>query len=104
MDKNHQILNRCKNCHRDGTKIKILDNNSSTPHFKIVKIKDINDSTHTECGSDCWQCHDIKAVSRINIAEHKVLKKCIDCHIVLDKNLLNDSSPSLKNTLEKLIK
>jgi len=105
MDDNHKILNRCKNCHRDGTKIEMLDSNQSDrAKFNIVNVKDLNESTHTECGSDCWQCHDIKEVSKINIAEHKVLKKCIECHISVDKSLLGTESPSLDNTLKDLLK
>jgi hypothetical protein len=101
MDKNHAILNKCKRCHQDGTKIEMIDRKSSPPKFKIVKVESLEDSTHTECGSDCWQCHDIKKVSSINIAEHKVLKGCIACHVRLDKNLLHmELIPSIDKTLK----
>jgi hypothetical protein len=109
MDKDHMILNRCKTCHQDGTKIEMLnDSNATVPKFKIVKVENVKEDSHTECGSDCWQCHDIKKVSNINIPEHKVLKDCIACHIKLDKNLLNMEivpfSPSINNTLKETIK
>ncbi len=53
----------------------LSDSNASVPKFKIVKVKEVSEDTHTECGSDCWQCHDIKKVSNINIPEHKVLQR-----------------------------
>ncbi len=57
MDREHLILNRCKICHQDGTKIEMLsDTNSSVPKFRIVKIEKVSEDSHTECGSDCWQC------------------------------------------------
>ncbi len=109
MDRDHMILNKCKTCHQDGTKIEMLsDSNASVPKFKIVKVKEVSEDTHTECGSDCWQCHDIKKVSNINIPEHKVLKDCIACHVKLDKNLLNIKivpfSPSMNDTLKETLK
>ena len=94
MDQDHKILEKCKLCHIDGTKIKMFDTNSSEHNktgFEIVKLKETNSSKekHTECGSDCWQCHDIKKVSKIDISEHKVLGKCIDCHVKIDKSVMN---------------
>jgi len=109
MDKNHVILNRCKNCHRDGTKIEVIDKNVSeinVSNIKIVKFEgNITASTsHTECGDDCWKCHDIKKVSLINIAEHKVLTTCIECHTKIDKDFLKSGSPSLDNTLNDILR
>ncbi|UCN01301.1 hypothetical protein LCX93_05125 [Sulfurimonas sp. SWIR-19] len=104
MDNNHQILQRCKTCHRDGSKIVLLDTNSSNVHFKIVKIKTLKENSHTECGNDCWQCHDIKKVSQINIPEHKNLQKCIECHVKLDKTLLEFDSPKDNATLQDVLK
>jgi len=111
MDKDHEILDRCKKCHIDGTKMEIIDKNVSeinASNIRIVKIEGNIAATtsHTECGDDCWKCHDIKKVSLINIAEHKVLQKCIECHVSIDKNFLKrgSSSPSLNNTLEGILK
>jgi antirestriction protein len=70
MDKNHEILNRCTRCH--------------------IAKKDEKD--HGACGADCWQCHDIKEVSKINIDEHKVLNKCIECHKSIDKDFFDIST------------
>ena len=104
MDKKHEVLERCKTCHMDDSKIEIIDKNVSEINSSNIKIfKNEGNSTantnHTECGSDCWQCHDIIKVSSINIAEHKVLKKCIECHITIDKNFLKKETPNLNNTL-----
>jgi len=104
MDADHQILQRCKTCHRDGSKIVLLDSNTSKVHFKIVKIKKLEENSHTECGNDCWQCHDINKVSRINITEHKHLQKCITCHVQLDKNLLQLDATENDDTLQDFLK
>jgi len=109
MDKDHEILDRCKKCHIDGTKIEIIDKNVSeinASNIRIVKVEgNITASTsHTECGDDCWECHDIRKVSLINIAEHKVLEKCIACHVKIDKDFLKSGSPSLNNTLNDILR
>lgn len=109
MDADHQILTQCKNCHIDGTKIEIIDKNASEitlSNIRIVKYKEDNlsaNTSHTECGDDCWKCHDITKVSRVKIKEHAVLKKCIECHVSIDKNLLKGGTPQTGNTLSDLL-
>ncbi len=85
-----------------------MTSKASVPKFKIVKVKEVTKILIQSSGSDCWQCHDIKKVSNINIPEHKVLKDCIACHVKLDKNLLNIKivpfSPSMNDTLKETLK
>ncbi len=105
MDADHQVLGRCKVCHQDRTRIEIIDNTVSElnrSNIRLVKYDENNisaNTAHTECGSDCWQCHDITKVSHIPIREHKVLNRCIECHVSIDKNFLKKSSESSLDTL-----
>jgi len=101
LDEDHRILNLCKNCHIDGTKIEMVEHNSTYPlDYRIVKVDDLNKSTHSACGSDCWQCHDIEKVGKIDIPEHKALPKCIKCHIKIKKEVLKlGTTPTTGNTL-----
>lgn len=50
MNADHQILQNCKNCHIDGTKIEIIDKNVSelnVSNIKIVKFDEHNLSINT---------------------------------------------------------
>ena len=66
-DKNHAILKRCTNCHKEEP----------------------GKENHGACGADCWQCHDIQRVGKIDIVEHRVLAQCIQCHASVDKHLFD---------------
>jgi hypothetical protein len=73
MDNNHLILKKCKDCH-----------NLTTNDMQKM---------NAGCGEDCWNCHSIKEVKKINIPEHTILDNCIKCHIKLkEKNNLNFNS------------
>jgi len=72
LDKEHAILTTCKSCHTQEEMQKI----------------DMGGG----CGQDCWECHDIKKVTRSGVLQHKGLQKCIDCHLKLDKNLFSAGS------------
>ena len=85
LDKEHQILAKCKNCHK-------------------ITSKDLQ-KMGSLCGQDCWDCHSIKKVSNINIKEHKVLTKCIDCHIKLNlKDMYQDIRQNNTIFLKDLIR
>jgi len=72
LDKEHAILTTCKSCHTQEEMQKI----------------DMGGG----CGQDCWECHDIKKVTRSRVMQHQGLQKCIDCHLTLDKNLFGGGS------------
>jgi hypothetical protein len=74
LDKDHEVLITCKTCHTQE---------------EIEKI-----DMGSGCGQDCWDCHDIKKVTASNVAEHRGLQKCIDCHITLNKNMFGGESVS----------
>jgi len=77
LDKEHQVLKTCVNCHTKEQMIQI----------------DMGGG----CGQDCWECHDVKKVSKSDIKEHKGLNKCITCHMKLKKEgfiFERKSSPS----------
>lgn len=102
-DSDHAILGKCKRCHIDGTKIIALKEPLKKGEaYKIVKSDDNKSLSHTECGADCWQCHSIDDVSAIDIQEHKVLGRCIKCHVKLDKSLF-DTMPSSNNFLSNTL-
>ena len=87
IDKEHQILKRCTNCHKENK----------------------GGSSHSACGSDCWDCHSVQKVSKIDVQEHKVLPSCIECHSKLKSGFdLLDSKhsnqfdqTSLSNAIKK---
>ena len=74
LDKDHSILVTCKTCHTQEEMEKINMGNG--------------------CGQDCWDCHDIKKVTASNVAEHRGLQKCIDCHITIDKSMFGGETSS----------
>jgi hypothetical protein len=74
LDKDHEVLITCKTCHTQEEMEKI--------------------DMGSGCGQDCWDCHDIKKVTASNVAEHRGLQKCIDCHITLNKNMFGGESVS----------
>ena len=45
MDDDHKILNRCTRCHTAKE----------------------NEESHSACGADCWRCHDIRKVGKIDV-------------------------------------
>ncbi len=65
LDRDHQILSRCVNCHTKEQMSQI----------------DMGGG----CGQDCWECHDVNKVSSSGIKEHEGLNRCITCHIKLKK-------------------
>ena len=67
LDKDHEVLVTCKTCHTQEEMEKI--------------------DMGSGCGQDCWDCHDIKKVTASNVAEHRGLQKCIDCHVTIDKGM-----------------
>ncbi len=75
LDKEHQVLKSCVNCHTKEQMEKI----------------DMGGG----CGQDCWECHDVKKVSASGIKEHEGLQKCITCHLKLKKEgFLIEHKPS----------
>jgi len=72
LDKDHEILVSCKVCHTQEEMEKI--------------------DMGSGCGQDCWDCHDINKVTASNVAEHRGLQKCIDCHLTIDKSMLGGTS------------
>ena len=100
--KDHKILDNCKKCHIDGTKIIVhADAKANKKWFEIVKADTNTSSSHTECGADCFSCHPIEKVQTIDIPEHKALGACIECHIALDKKkLFNLGETDSQNTNE----
>jgi len=66
-DTRHSIMKNCINCHTEDSFINI--------------------DMGAACGQDCWACHDVKKVSKLQIIEHKELERCIACHTGLDKKL-----------------
>ena len=69
FDNNHMILDTCKKCHTDGTKIIVIENNNSNEVSFTIKKLDENETkeSHSACGQDCWKCHDIKNVQKVNV-------------------------------------
>ena len=78
-DTNHEPIGNCMNCHKNH------------------KLDVVN-----QCGADCFDCHSYKKVMAIT-KEHKVIKKCSDCHINLkgknteDLPLIFDKKPSFNS-------
>jgi hypothetical protein len=72
LDKDHEVLVTCKTCHTQEEMEKI--------------------DMGSGCGQDCWDCHDIKKVTASNVAEHRGLQKCIDCHVTIDRSMLGGTS------------
>ena len=70
MDSDHKILTTCIKCHTKKSMQKV-------------------DMGVTSCGEDCWKCHNIKKVAKVNIKEHKALNKCIKCHTKNIKNIFD---------------
>jgi hypothetical protein len=86
LDKDHAILVTCKTCHTQEEMEKI--------------------DMGSGCGQDCWDCHDIKKVTASNVAEHKGLQKCIDCHVTIDKSMFGGETVSAFSqipTLDSLV-
>jgi hypothetical protein len=72
----HAVLRSCKTCHK-----KAMRESNAT----------------AECGRDCWECHDIRRVRSMDVAAHKGLNRCIECHLTLDRDLLRGG-----NMMEKI--
>ncbi len=82
LDKDHQILSKCINCHK-------------------ISSNDL-DRMGSLCGQDCWECHNIKKVMTIKNEEHLALDSCIECHKKLEtKESFIQQNNSLNNLFHK---
>jgi len=69
----------CIQCHP------VLKKSIEKSHHKILKTC-ISCHTKvpegmTECGGDCFECHSQNKLIKTNLAEHKQLVTCKECHI-----------------------
>ena len=59
------------------------------PMLTCIKCHSANPAKMADCGSDCFACHSIEKIEKPNIAEHKVIRGCRDCHMKLNEQLLS---------------
>ncbi len=82
LDKNHEILSKCINCHK-------------------INSNDL-ERMGSLCGQDCWDCHSVEKVTSIKNKEHLSLNGCIECHKKLKKyKIFKKDSINLKKQLFK---
>lgn len=54
-----------------------------------IKCHPADPQKMADCGSDCFACHSVEKIEKPNIAEHKVIRGCRDCHMKLKEELFS---------------
>ena len=76
-DEKHKIMLDCKVCHTDS---------KLSAQMKL-----------SSCGQDCFACHDIKSINKVQIKEHLALNTCISCHTRINNKLTPNINPLFNN-------
>lgn len=80
-DNIHNIMLSCKNCHTQENLAKMQMQES--------------------CGQDCFSCHNMAKINKINLKEHSALNACIECHKSLKAKQFNIKNFRLNDLLTK---
>ncbi|MBU0633110.1 hypothetical protein KKA17_10750 [bacterium] len=54
-----------------------------------IKCHPADPQKMADCGSDCFACHSVEKIEKPNIAEHKVIRGCRDCHMKMKEELFS---------------
>lgn len=78
-DERHKVMLDCKVCHTESR---------LNSQMKLAS-----------CGQDCFECHDIRTINKVNTKEHTALNTCITCHKHIDNKLSPNINPLFNNKM-----
>ena len=72
------------------------------PMLHCIKCHSADTNAMAECGSDCFACHSIQKIEKVDVPEHRVIRGCRDCHMRLKEAVTDISTPKDQSTFKPL--
>lgn len=76
------------------------------PMLLCINCHGADPNSMAECGSDCFGCHPVEKIDKAGVREHDVIRGCRDCHMEMQKEAFDFSTPrgqSIQKPLKDLL-
>jgi len=72
------------------------------PMLTCIKCHSADPNAMAECGSECFACHPVDKIEKVDVAEHRVIRDCRDCHMKLKQRFSDIAAPRDQSSLPPL--
>lgn len=91
----------CLSCHPKLAKNILMDERHK-PMLTCIACHKNEESGISECGKDCFACHDVKKIDN-SVEEHQVIEGCRNCHMNLPDTLDSAPESSTDTTVQEML-
>lgn len=72
------------------------------PMLTCIRCHSADTNAMAECGSDCFACHPVEKIEKHDIAEHRVIRGCRNCHMKMKEAITDIATPKDQSNVRPL--